>query len=89
MLGDNPDIKHGKPEPDQFLLTSSKFPCKPSSEEVLVFEDSPNGVLARKSAGMGVVMVRNEKLLRLDKELHHNPTLTLKSLKEFVPEHFE
>lgn len=85
ILGDNPEIKHGKPEPDQFLITASKFPNKPSNGKVLVFEDSSNGVLAAKAAGMGVVMVPDE---RVEKELYHNPTLVLKSLEEFVPEEF-
>jgi len=85
ILGDNPDIKSGKPEPDQFLLTLSKFPDPPSSNKVLVFEDSPNGVLAAKAAGMGVVLVPDE---RLDKSMYHNPTHAMKSLEEFKPEQF-
>jgi pseudouridine-5'-monophosphatase len=86
VLGDDPDLKHGKPEPDQFLLTLGKFPAPcPPVERVLVFEDSPNGVLAAKAAGMGVVLVPDE---RLEKGMYHDPTATLKSLEDFVPEEF-
>lgn len=85
ILGDNPDIKHGKPAPDQFILTSSKFPDSPKPENVLVFEDSPNGVLAAKAAGMGVVLVPDS---RLDHSLYHEPTHFLSNLEDFQPEQF-
>ena len=86
VLGDDPDLKRGKPEPDQFLLTLGRFlEPHPSVDSVLVFEDSPNGVLAAKAAGMGVVLVPDE---RLEKGMYRNPTVALKSLEDFVPEEF-
>jgi len=86
VLGDDPDLKNGKPAPDQFLLTMGKFPAPvPPAGSVLVFEDSPNGVLAAKAAGMGVVLVPDE---RLEKDMYHDPTCALKSLEDFVPEEF-
>ena len=85
ILGDNPEIKHGKPEPDQFLLTASKFNDLPNCKNVLVFEDSPNGVLAAKAADMGVVLVPDD---RLDKSMQHDPTQVIRSLEEFKPELF-
>jgi len=87
VLGDNPDLKHGKPAPDQFLLTKSKFKdTDVDSINILVFEDSPNGVLAAKAAGMNVVLVPDE---RLDKNLYHDPSVALISLDHFQPELFD
>eukprot|EP00794_Sanderia_malayensis_P010857 gene10857-12012_t len=83
VLGDNPEIKHGKPHPDVFLFTASKFEDNPDPRNVLVFEDSPNGVKAGKSANMGVVLVPDE---RLDSSLYSNADIVLKSLEEFKPE---
>lgn len=49
------DEKFGKPEPDVFLGAMRKLGSKP--EDCLVIEDSGNGVLAGKRAGMQVVAV--------------------------------
>ncbi|XP_066930789.1 pseudouridine-5'-phosphatase-like [Clytia hemisphaerica] len=85
VFGDDPDLKRGKPFPDQFILTSSKFADSPMPDNVLVFEDSPNGVLAAKAAGMGVVMVPDR---RLDEKLYNNSTQVIFSLEDFKPELF-
>lgn len=42
--------KHGKPAPDIFLLAADHYEIKP--EHCLVIEDSRNGTLAAKAAGM-------------------------------------
>ncbi len=47
--------KHSKPEPDVFLLGAEKLGVKP--EDCIVFEDSPNGVIAGHAAGCQVIMV--------------------------------
>lgn len=44
------DVLKGKPEPDIFLKVSDHFGRKP--EDSVVIEDSKNGVLAAKAAGM-------------------------------------
>ncbi|GAB5410447.1 MAG: HAD family hydrolase [Balneolaceae bacterium] len=45
--------KHGKPSPDIFLMAASHFDISP--EHCLVIEDSRNGTLAAKAAGMTCV----------------------------------
>ena len=81
-LGDDPGVKHGKPSPDVFLVTAKKFDNCPAPENVLVFEDAPNGVTAGKRAGMGVVMIPD---VRMDSSLYNNADLVLKSLEDFQP----
>jgi HAD superfamily hydrolase (TIGR01509 family) len=51
------EVSHGKPAPDVFLEAARRIGIQP--EHVLVVEDSLNGVLAAKAAGMAVVLVPN------------------------------
>ncbi|MFO7896705.1 MAG: HAD family phosphatase [Candidatus Cloacimonadales bacterium] len=51
------EVVAGKPEPDVFLLAAQKLEI--STEKCLVFEDSENGVLAAKAAGMQVIGYQN------------------------------
>ncbi len=51
------DVAQAKPAPDLFLLAAERLQVRP--EEVVVLEDSPNGVLAAQRAGMRVVAVPN------------------------------
>lgn len=50
-------VKRSKPEPDVFLYTADKLGVLP--EECVVIEDSHNGVLAAKRAGMKCIAYRN------------------------------
>jgi HAD superfamily hydrolase (TIGR01509 family) len=52
------DVTRVKPAPDLFLLAAERLGVAPV--EAVVFEDSPNGVLAAAAAGMRVVAVRND-----------------------------
>ncbi|XXG64495.1 hypothetical protein AAC387_Pa05g2434 [Persea americana] len=83
VLGDDPEVKRGKPSPDVFLAASKRFEgaiVDPS--KILVFEDAPSGVAAAKSAGMSVVMVPDP---RLDSSYHEAADQVLSSLLDFNP----
>lgn len=79
------NIKKGKPAPDIFLLCASRFDEKPLTNDILVFEDSPNGVQGALAAGMQVVMTPSPTV---DKKLTQDATLVLDSLEKFKPEWF-
>lgn len=51
------DVAHGKPAPDLYLAAARALGVKP--EHAIAFEDSPNGVLAAKRAGLHCVAVPN------------------------------
>ncbi|KAH6779453.1 glycerol-3-phosphatase 1 [Perilla frutescens var. hirtella] len=83
VLGDDPEVKQGKPSPDVFLAAAKRFeggPIDPS--KILVFEDAPSGVQAAKNAGMSVVMVPDP---RLDSSYHKIADQVLSSLLDFNP----
>ena len=54
------EVAHGKPSPDVYLEAARRLGLEPGS--LLVVEDSRNGVLAGKAAGMTVVLVPNESI---------------------------
>ncbi|KAJ9141398.1 hypothetical protein P3X46_031937 [Hevea brasiliensis] len=83
VLGDDPEVKKGKPSPDIFLAAAGRFEGSPvDPKKILVFEDAPSGVLAAKNAGMHVVMVPDP---RLDISHHETADQILSSLLEFDP----
>lgn len=49
------DLKHGKPDPEGFLLAAKKSDATPA--ESVVFENSHIGLMAAKAAGMRCVIV--------------------------------
>ncbi len=57
------DVPRTKPFPDLFLLAAEKLGVAPA--EAVVLEDSPNGVLAARRAGMKVVAVPNRVTAQL------------------------
>jgi HAD superfamily hydrolase (TIGR01509 family) len=66
-----------KPNPDLFLLAVDRLRVR--KNEAIVFEDSPNGVRAARSAGIFVVAVPNSVTSQLSIE---NANLTLTSLAD-------
>ncbi|XP_077236776.1 haloacid dehalogenase-like hydrolase (HAD) superfamily protein [Tasmannia lanceolata] len=83
VLGDDPEVKHGKPSPDIFLAASKRFEDNIIDPgRILVFEDAPAGVAAAKNAGMSVVMVPDP---RLDSSHHVAADQVLSSLLDFNP----
>lgn len=84
VMGDDPEVKHGKPSPDIFLAAGKRFEGGPiDSQNILVFEDAPSGVAAAKNAGMSVVMVPDP---RLDVSFHKAADQVLSSLLDFNPD---
>ncbi|KRY83155.1 Pseudouridine-5'-monophosphatase [Trichinella pseudospiralis] len=81
FTSDDPEVKHGKPNPDCFLICNSRFAEPPPVENVLVFEDAINGVEAALKAGMQVVMVPDH---RMSTELRERATLCIDSLNQLL-----
>uniref|UniRef100_A0A1B6LEA4 Uncharacterized protein n=1 Tax=Graphocephala atropunctata TaxID=36148 RepID=A0A1B6LEA4_9HEMI len=79
------EVVNGKPAPDIFFVAAKRFSDNPSPNKCLVFEDSYNGVLAAKAAGMQVVMVPDALV---SQEKQKEATIVYKSLEDFVPEIF-
>ena len=75
------DISRSKPAPDIFLAATERLACSP--ERCLVLEDSANGLLAARAAGMRAVCIP-------DIALPATPALeacdaVLPSLKQILP----
>ncbi|MCL2926641.1 MAG: HAD-IA family hydrolase [Trichodesmium sp. St16_bin4-tuft] len=80
VVGDDPNIQHGKPAPDIFLIAAQKLEVSP--EKCLVFEDSLAGMEAALAARMSVVVVPDPDM---DKNLFHSAHQIINSLTEFQP----
>jgi len=80
VIGDDPEIRLGKPAPDIFLITARRLGVAPS--DCLVLEDSPVGVAAARAAGMPSVAVPDP---HLDPKVLDGADQILGSLIEFDP----
>jgi len=58
------DVSNGKPHPDVYLLAAKRFGV--SSPEMIVLEDSPNGLRAAKAAGARCIVVPHQHTDRDD-----------------------
>jgi len=71
VITDSSMVKHGKPDPEIYLLTAAKLGVPPS--ECIVFEDSVPGILSAQQAGMQVIGVatthKPDELLMYVKEI--------------------
>ncbi len=73
---DDVAVGRTKPHPDIYLKVLEKLQVK--NHEAIVFEDSPNGVIASRAAGIFVVAVPNE----LTSKLNVSGDLTVSSLAQ-------
>lgn len=81
------DVRRSKPDPEVYHLVLQRLGL--SSPQAVVLEDSPNGMLAAKRAGLYCVAVPNPMTedLSFEKE-GYQPDLMLDSLEEFPLETF-
>ena len=77
ICADDVRVGRTKPNPDLFLLALEQLQVQKT--EAIVFEDSPNGVHAARSAGIFVVAVPNSVTSQLSIE---NADLTVRSLTD-------
>eukprot|EP00127_Corallochytrium_limacisporum_P004697 Clim_evm51s172 gene=Clim_evmTU51s172 len=80
VCGDDEEVAKGKPNPDIFLVAASRFDPPANPSKCVVFEDSPAGVKAAKSAGMSCIMVPDPR----EKD-HGDSDDVLSTLEHFKP----
>lgn len=78
VTADDPDVTAAKPAPDIFLVAARRLGVDP--KDCLVFEDSPFGVTAAKTAGMYAVAVPDPHMPAAQ---YAHADLMLGSLAEF------
>lgn len=78
VMGDDPEIKRGKPAPDIFLVAAKRLQAPPA--QCLVFEDSPAGVEAARTAGMFAVAVPDP---HMEDKAYPNAHQIIRDLNEF------
>jgi HAD superfamily hydrolase (TIGR01549 family) len=79
------EIKRGKPAPDIFLKAAERLKKEPA--DCIVIEDSKNGTLAAKAAGMKCIGFKNpnsgnQNLEKADLIIDNYDSLTVKTLRD-------
>ena len=80
VLGDDPEIRRGKPAPDIFFLAARRLRADPV--HCLVIEDSPAGIEAARAAGMFAIAVPDP---HMDDRAYSGAHQILRSLNELDP----
>eukprot|EP00940_MAST-03C_sp_MAST-3C-sp2_P003389 g3389.t1 len=84
VCGDDPQVEHGKPSPDIFLVAAQRLGIPPNEiSSCLVFEDSPFGVMGAKSAGMLVAAIPDPRIAALHSGTFRRSDWCLKTLEDF------
>jgi HAD superfamily hydrolase (TIGR01509 family) len=81
-LASSDEVVAGKPAPDVYLLAARRLGMDPA--ECLAVEDSLNGILAARAAGMRVALVPNSSIPPAD-GAREAATYVLDSLRELDP----
>jgi pseudouridine-5'-monophosphatase len=77
VMGNDPEIKKGKPEPDIFLLAAKRMKADPT--QCLVLEDAPAGIIAARAAGMFAIAVPDPNM---DDKAYPDAHLILRNLND-------
>lgn len=77
------NVARGKPFPDVYLSALERVGA--NKEEVIVFEDSPNGIRSAFNAGLKVVFI--EDLSPADQEIQNKTIHQLKKINEIISLH--
>lgn len=72
------DVKRGKPFPDVYLKACEIINVKP--ENIIVFEDSPNGLMSSFSAGCFTVMIEDMSTYNDDMDYVHGAISSYKEI---------
>ncbi len=72
------DVRRAKPDPEIFVKAQEKL--KLPKDQLLILEDSPNGIKAANDAGISVVMIPD--LIQPTAETKENSLVVLKNLGE-------
>ncbi len=80
VRGDDPNIKACKPAPDIFLRAAANLNADP--KHCLVFEDSPAGIEAAKTAGMSVIALTDPNM---NPDIYRDADEQITSFNAFQP----